>query len=463
MEENLSSYKEKINSATIEKRSTLQRSTLQRSTLQRSTLQRSTLQRSTLQRSTPPILILIAGIMIGFLLGVFLVPVKADPEDKSRWTPYTKLIEFTKVLHHIEKDYVDKVDSEKLIHGAINGMLDRLDPHSRFFPKEQYRRLLAAATGVYAGIGVRLKINNSGAVVEHVAPLGPAAKKGIKIGDRFLEVDGESVIGKPAEELEEKLRGKNKTLVKLTVSRKGWQAPQEVWVQRAVMREKSVTGSLLTHETAYVEVIAFHPGTSAEIDKTLKKIKKKATEKNKTVKNLILDLRDNAGGLMSEGLKSADLFISKGLLISRRGKKGRLQEKYWASREAPWSHLNIMVLINSRTASAAEITAVALRENDKAKVVGRTSFGKGTFQELIKLAEGSVVKLTVGRYYTPKGKSLDGVGVRPDWPVFTGPPPPGTPIPKGLPPEMRNDAPLLIALGVLSGEIGKNNKHRNKI
>jgi len=413
--------------------------------------------------SAPSLLVLIVGIMIGFLLGVFLVPVKAETEDKTRWTPYSKLIEFTKVLHHIEKDYVDKVDSEKLIHGAINGMLDRLDPHSRFFPKEQYRRLLAAATGVYAGIGVSLRSNNFEVVVDNIAPLGPAAKKGIKRGDRVLEIDGESVIGKPSEELEDKLRGKNKTSVKLTLNRKGWKAPRDVWVQRAVMREKSVAGSLLPHETAYVEVIAFHPGTSGEIDKTLKKIAKQLAGTDRSVKNLILDLRDNTGGLMSEGLKTADLFLSKGLLISRKGKKGRLKEKYWASKEAPWSHLKIVVLINSRTASAAEITAVALRENDKAKVVGRTSFGKGTFQELIKLAEGSVVKLTVGRYYTPKGRSLDGVGVKPDWRVFTGPPPPGTPIPKGLPPEMRNDAPLLVAIGVLSGEIGKTNKHRNRI
>ncbi len=411
---------------------------------------------------------LFAGFLCGLLLTTILPPfalVKADTPRliRARWTPYRKLLEFAKALHHIEKDYVDDVDSEKLVHGAIHGMLDRLDPHSRFFPKEEYEKLLTAATGVYAGIGVTLTFDGPRMLLDEVQRGGPADKVGLRSGDQIIGIDKREVKGKPLDVIENKLRGKNRTIVELTIHRENWRSPRDIKIMRRVLKVKSVTGRLVLDDTAYVRVDAFHPNTARELNNTLRQMEKTAASRNTSLNKMVLDLRSNSGGIMFEGLRTADLFLSKGLLLTRRGKRGRLEEKYWANKNAPWAKLKTAVLIDGRTASAAEIVAAALKENNKAVLVGRTSFGKGSFQELIKFAEGSVLKLTVGRYYTPKGGGLDGVGVEPEWMVQTGPPPPGTPIPQNLPTEMRNDGPLLVAIGVLSGTIGSESTGQGRI
>lgn len=409
-----------------------------------------------------------AGLLCGFLLaGILLSMSQLRAETprriRARWTPYRKLLEFAKALHHIEKDYVDEIDSEKLVHGAIHGMLDRLDPHSRFFPKEEYEKLLTAATGVYAGIGVTLSMEDQRMLIDKVEKGGPAYKAGIRPEDQIMKIDEMAVKGRPFEVMAEKLRGKNRTIVELTIYRRNWSAPRIMKITRMVLKEQSVTGRLILDDTAYIRVSAFHPGTARDLDSTLRKIEKQAASKKKSLGNMVLDLRSNHGGIMSEALRTADLFLSKGLLLTRRGKRGRLEEKYWADKNAPWAKLKTAVLIDGRTASAAEIVAAALKDNDRAVLVGRTSFGKGSFQELIKFAEGSVLKLTVGRYYTPRGAVLDGVGVKPDWIVQTGPPPPGTPVHKDLPAEMRDDGPFLVAIGVLAGTIGSNSTSRGRI
>ena len=408
---------------------------------------------------------LILGVVLGLFMGATLFSLQAKIQErrKKRWTPYRKLVEFAKVLHHIEKDYVDDVDSEKLVHGAIQGMLDRLDPHSRFFPKELYRRLLAAATGVYAGIGVVLESRSQGIFIKKVQPGGPAQKAGLRSGDRLVGVKGKLVGQRSLQGVVEALRGKSRSTVRVSVSRRGWRRPRVFRLQRVVMRKKSVIGRVLFGNIAYVRVRAFHPGTAKEIHATLLALQKKIKASSGSLKKLVIDLRNNPGGLMSEALRAADLFVANGLLISRRGKKGRLQEKYWAASETPWRHLELAVLIDGRTASAAEILAAALKDNKKASVVGRRSFGKGTFQELIRFSEGSVLKLTVGRYYTPSGKSLDGVGVKPSWRVLTGPLPPGTPVPQKLPAELKADAPLVIAVGVLTQTMAPSGNKKNRI
>lgn len=386
-----------------------------------------------------------AAALMGFLIGLGVARRPAVART-SQWTPYQKLDEFAKVLHHIEVDYVARVDGRRLIHNAIRGMLERLDPHSRFFSKQQYRKLLEATTGVYAGVGITVEKYEGVYLIEAIQKKSPAEKAGLKVEDRLLSVDGRHLLQMTGAAVARLLRGKSGTKVKLKVMRRGWKKPRLFTLQRKLLRHNVVSGMLLCKKVVYMRIAAFHPGTSNAVNKVFKKLRKKVG--TGPVK-LILDLRSNPGGLMTEGLHVADLFISKGLLVVRKGKKGKLHEKYWAKTAHTFRGVQIAVVVDGRTASAAEIVAAALQDHGLAEVVGRRTFGKGSFQELIRFSEGSVLKLTVGRYHTPRGKSLDGRGIEPDVVVPTGPPSAGLAWPCKVAGAMRYDASVLKAWSVL--------------
>jgi carboxyl-terminal processing protease len=334
-------------------------------------------------------------------------------------------------------------------------MLEQLDPHSHFFTREEYLRLMEAATGVYAGVGVELEKLQSVIYIQKVRAGGPAARAGLEPGDQLVRIDGRLLQGVSVDRAEAMLRGKRSTKVKVEVFRRGWKGRREIVLERKTMRQKVVSTALLCGKVGYMRIAAFHPGTSTNVKKAVLRLKKKLSGR---LDKLIIDLRSNPGGLMSEGLRVADLFVQKGLLMIKKGKKGKLREKYWASKGQTFTGIRLAVVVDGRTASAAEIVAAAIQEHGLGDVVGRRTYGKGSFQELVRFSEGSVLKLTVGRYYTPKGVNLDARGIEPDYHVPTGRPAQAARVSCRVSARIANDAPLLTALAVLTGSLSRGDR-----
>jgi len=323
---------------------------------------------------------------------------------------YEELKVFSDVLDIIEKDFVDPVDSKKLIHGAIRGMIGSLDPHSAFLSPESYKDLQIETRGRFSGIGIVITVQDN--MVTVISPIegSPAYKAGIKAGDQIIKVDGEETAAMMLWEAVDKIRGKKGTSVLITIRRKGLPAPVDFTIVRDIIPLESVRSHLLQPGYGYIRITNFRENTSDGIKSALKKL-----ESGKTpLKGLILDLRDNPGGLLDQAVKVADIFLDKGPIVSIKGRHRAHSKIYAAHRDKDKHPQPIVLLINGGSASASEIVAGALQDHDRALVLGTTSFGKGSVQTVESLRDGSGLKLTIARYYTPKGHAIQARGIVPD-------------------------------------------------
>jgi carboxyl-terminal processing protease len=323
---------------------------------------------------------------------------------------YEELKIFGDVLDIVEKNYVDPVDSKKLIHGAIQGMLRSLDPHSSFLSREAYNELQIDTKGEFGGIGIVITLKNN--MVTVISPIegSPAHKAGVKAGDLIIKVDGEQTKDIKLWEAVKKIRGKKGTTVVITVKRKGLAETKDLSIVRDIIPLESVRSYELKPSYGYVRITNFRDRTFDDVKAALKKLESQKIP----LKGLILDLRDNPGGLLDQAVRIADIFLEEGRIVSVKGRLKTHSKSYSAHVDDEKRDYPIVLLINGGSASASEIVAGALQDHGRALVLGATSFGKGSVQAVEPLRDGSGLKLTIARYYTPKGRSIQAKGIEPD-------------------------------------------------
>lgn len=323
---------------------------------------------------------------------------------------YQELQLFAKVLNLVQQYYVEEVDTKKLIYGGIKGMLRELDPHTNFLPPDIYKEFETETTGEFGGIGIEITVQNG--ILTIISPIEdtPAWKAGVQAGDKIIEIDGESTKGFSLVEAAQRLKGKKGAKIKLGIFREGFDRPKDFIIERGTVKIKSVKYVDLDDGYGYVRVTSFIENSASDLEKVLKAHEKKY----KNTRGLIIDLRRNPGGLLDQAIQISDLFLEQGVIVSTMGRNQKEKEIVYAKKAGTLPNFPVIVLVDEYSASASEILAGALQDNKRALIMGHRTFGKGSVQSVVKLGDGSGLKLTVGRYYTPSGKSIQSYGIVPD-------------------------------------------------
>jgi len=338
---------------------------------------------------------------LGFIVGFASQGKQSEDEYK-----YMRM--FADVLRIIKENYVEQVSMKDLIYGALNGMTKSLDPFSSFFTPKQYESFRQETEGEFGGVGIEIGMEKGRPIVISPIEGTPAFKAGIKPGDVILEINGEDTSNMSLIDVVQRIRGKVGTKVQLTIYRKGMEKPMKIELERALIKIESVRWTTLG-DVGYIKLSQFNENVSVQVERALKELA------SQRVKGIILDLRNDPGGLLSEAVNVADLFLPEGkLVVYTRSRKGETQ-KYFARRKpvVP-DDLPVIVLINKGSASASEIVAGALQDYKRAIILGEKSFGKASVQNVIPLEDGSALKLTVAYYYTPLGRLIHNKGIVPD-------------------------------------------------
>lgn len=349
-----------------------------------------------------------------FILSLFFSLPDADaakkaPEKEDADT-YELLNLFGEVMERAKVSYVEEVSDKKLIESAINGMLSSLDPHSSFLDGQSFKYMNEQTKGKFGGLGIEVTMENG--VVKVVSPIDdtPAAKAGLKPGDYITNIDGEQVMGQTLNEAVDKMRGKIGTKVKLTIRRLN-EKPFDVTLKREEIKIQSVKSDIKADDVAYIRITSF----SEDIDNMIKKSLKEAQKKtNNNIKGVIIDVRNNPGGLLDQAVSVSDLFLDQGEIVSTRSRNESDTVRYTAKNGDIAKGLPIVVIINDGSASASEILAGALQDHKRAIILGEKSFGKGSVQTVIPLGGYGAMRLTTARYYTPSGRSIQATGIDPD-------------------------------------------------
>jgi carboxyl-terminal processing protease len=349
--------------------------------------------------------LLICAALVIIIGSGFLVPLSASNQET-----YQGLKVFSEVIEQIQQHYVDPVDTKDIIQKGIQGMMQSLDPHSAFLLPEDYQDLQFDTQGEFGGIGIVISKNKG--VLTVIAPIEgtPAYNAGIKTGDVIYQVDGQATRDMTLIDAVKLMRGPKGTKVTISVVRKNIPKPIDFTLTRDAIPLESVRSIVLQPGYGYIWVTNFRENTTADLEKALKQFDKGDVP----LKGLILDLRDNPGGLLSQAVDVADLFIDDGIIVSIKGREGRHTSFYKANARKTQRKYPIVVLINGGSASASEIVAGALQDHKRALVLGTTSFGKGSVQTVKPLREGYGLKFTIARYYTPSGRSIQAQGIEPD-------------------------------------------------
>ena len=339
-----------------------------------------------------------------------LVASSDDPdaaETAPSKVPLDEIRRYVAVYNAVKDAYVEPVDDKKLMHSAIRGLLLDLDPHSTYFDKEDAEAFDEQATGAYDGVGVEL-LQQPDNTLRVIAPIDgtPAAKAGIKSGDVIVAIDGKPISN---EDGMEPLRGEPGSKLTLTIAREGKPKPFDVTLTRETIRIASVHSRLLEPGYGYVRINSFQADTGADFQRNLDKL-----QTNGKLKGLVLDLRSNPGGLLISAVQVADDLLEKGNIVSTRGRIAISDSKFDATPGDRLQGAPLVVLVDAGSASAAEVLAGALRDNQRARVIGSRTFGKGSVQTVLPLDNGDSVKLTTARYFTPSGKSIQASGIVPD-------------------------------------------------
>ncbi len=324
---------------------------------------------------------------------------------------YTELQLFTKVLNIVQRYYVDDVDTKKLIEGALKGMLKELDPHTNWLSTEIYKEFESETSGEFGGLGIEITVQDG--ILTIISPIEdtPAWQAGLKAGDKIVEINGEPTKGLSLAEAAQRMRGKKGSAVQMMIMRDGFEKPKKFAIKRGTVKVRSVKYTDLEDGYAYIRLTSFIENSAKELEKALSDHEKK---NNGRVNGLILDLRRNPGGLLDQAVQISDLFLEKGVIVSTIGRNKQEKEVIYAKSSGSHTDFPIIVLINEYSASASEILAGALRDNKRAMIMGKRSFGKGSVQSVVRLGDGSALKLTVARYYTPNGVSIQAEGISPD-------------------------------------------------
>ena len=361
-------------------------------------------------RTSPrSVLLVVVGLLVGFTVGLIAAPEsRADTAET-----YEALQRFADVLAHVQNHYVEDVDDEALIDGAIRGMLDQLDPHTVYMDPEQFAAMREDTSGEYVGVGMEISQEDAGFVIGTVFEGGPAFGAGVQSGDILVEVDGASTAEWTTEDVIHNLRGERGEPVTITVER----SVEEVvsTIEFDLVRDRiqidAVTEVLLGSGYGMVTIRSFQSNVGNEVRSAIDILE---SENGGELSGLILDLRGNPGGLLSEAISVSDAFLPSGAIVSTRGRWVDDDEEWNARRGNTRYTGPLVVLVNGSSASASEIVAGALQDNDRAVVIGTQTFGKGSVQSIIELDGGAGLKLTVSLYYTPDGRSIQNFGITPD-------------------------------------------------
>lgn len=349
-----------------------------------------------------------AAVLLSFLAGVAFGALNSGSVLAVVKT-YDDLEIFSDVLNLVETNYVDQVASTKLIEGSINGMLRTLDPHSSYMAPEAYKEMQAETDGEFGGLGIEITVENG--VLTVVAPMEetPAWRAGIKAGDKILKVNGELTHDMTLMDAVRKMRGKKGTSVIITIMRDGFEEAKDYTIVREIIKVASVKHQLLADNWGYVRIRNFSKETSHETAKALAEMKKQG------MKGLVLDLRNDPGGLLNQAVEVTDLFVNKGdLIVYTKGRMKTQDMRFSAQKGSGEAIYPMVVLVNHGSASASEIVAGALQDLKRAIIVGTQTFGKGSVQTIIPLKGDAGLRLTTARYYTPSGRQIQGVGITPE-------------------------------------------------
>ena len=364
-----------------------------------------------------------AALAAGVLL---LNPVAlAEPREGSTQATrtYGQLEVFARVLSYVENNYVEPVDERKLMQGAIQGMLETLDPHTVFMPPEIFKEMKIDTSGEFGGLGIEVGRKGDTPVVVSEVEDTPASRAGIRVGDELVAVDGESLSGLGLPDVLRRLRGPAGKRVLLTIRREGFTAPRELAIIRDHIRIISVEGALYGG-LAYLKVKSFQDRTALYLRKELERLRE--LNGGKPLQGAVLDLRNNPGGLLDQAVAVSDLWLPGNLtIVSTRGRPGTPASEEHSKDKDTEPDYPLVVLVNAGSASASEIVAGALQDHGRATILGTQTFGKGSVQTVIEMEDGSGLKLTIARYYTPKGRSIQEKGITPDYQV---PETPGAPV-----------------------------------
>jgi carboxyl-terminal processing protease len=350
-----------------------------------------------------------------FVIGDLAVQrAQALPDDT-----YKELQTFANVLAIVQKNYVEPVSTKELINGAITGMLSSLDPHSAYLTPDLYRDLEVETRGSFGGLGIEITIKND--VLTVVSPIEgtPAYEAGIKSGDQIIKINNDFTKGMTLTDAVKMMRGPKGSVIHLTLHREGIPELFTIAVTRDVIKIQSVKSKPLKEGYEYVRITTFEDGTIEDVDKALDKFSK---QDHGHIKGLVLDLRDNPGGLLNQAVSVADAFLDGGLVVYTQGRLESQQQKYFAHKKSNFYDYPMVVLVNGGSASASEIVAGALQDQRRAIIEGTQTFGKGSVQTILPLDDDSALRLTTARYYTPNGRSIQAVGITPD--VVVEPPKP---------------------------------------
>jgi carboxyl-terminal processing protease len=324
---------------------------------------------------------------------------------------YEDLKVFTDVIGLIQKDYVEETKSKDLIQGAIKGMLETLDPHSAFMPPNMFKEMQEETKGRFEGLGIEITLKDG--ILTVVSPIEgtPAFKAGVLAGDQIIKINGESTKNFTLVDSVKRLRGPRGTKVTITIMREGFTKPKDYTLVRDVIPIRSVRHELLEKHCGYIRLSQFQEKTDGDFEKAIKALEE---ESKGTLRGLILDLRNNPGGLLDQAIKISDRFIDSGLICSVEGRKEDQKMKFYAHPDGNLARYPLVVLVNGGSASGAEIVAGAIQDHGRGILVGTQTFGKGSVQTIIPLKDGSGLRLTTARYYTPSGRSIQAKGIVPD-------------------------------------------------
>jgi carboxyl-terminal processing protease len=355
--------------------------------------------------------ILWAG-LVGFLLVVTTASglnnwIFAGDAEKS----YEQLRLFNEVFNMLRTEYYDegKVTPDQLVPGAINGMIDTLeDPHTSYLPRDLYKELQTDTKGEFGGLGIVIGVRDEWITV--ISPIDdtPAARAGIRAGDRIIEINGETTEGFTTMDAVKQLRGKVGSSVTITVQRPGEPKPSEYTIIRGIIQLETVKSSTIDENIGYIRISQFSEPTGDALLEQYQTLKKQG------VQSLIIDLRNNPGGLLSSVIEISDMFLEKGIIVSTKGRDEAQNQVFFSHKDAVVPEIPLVVLVNEGSASASEIFAGAIKDNKRGLLVGKTTFGKGSVQTVRELPDGSGIRITTALYYTPSGVSIDHVGITPD-------------------------------------------------
>jgi carboxyl-terminal processing protease len=350
----------------------------------------------------------------GLVSAIALIPAATAAIAQVDVSTYRELDQFMSVFERVRAEYVEEVDDERLIRGAIDGMLASLDPHSSYMDERQFRSLMTTTEGNYGGLGLSVTMED-GAVKVIAATRGtPADQAGIKAGDFITHIDGRLFYGGTIDEAVEQMRGQPGTNVRLTILRPGRERPFDVTVTRAIIEIPAARWEV-RDRVGIISVTTFNRNSTEAVANAIRDIQRQT---NNAPLGYIVDLRSNPGGLLDQAIGISDLFLENGEIVSQRGRRRNDIERYHARPGDATNGAPIVVLVDAGTASAAEIVAGALQDHHRAVVMGERSFGKGSVQTLLPLGNGSTaLRLTTARYYTPSGRSVQEGGINPDIPV----------------------------------------------